>query len=154
MINLWKTEYLLNLDEIDSQHQHFFAMCTEIVQMAETVTLEKSSIRNIIRALGSLRTYAFLHFKTEEDIMLKFGFPGYLDHAGYHNGYLQKMMEFETGFKALLSELGKSEHDEAMLKTFLKDVSGFVADWWGDHIVNQDAKYATHIKDKKKSSLG
>ncbi|MDC0335851.1 hemerythrin family protein [Pseudodesulfovibrio sp.] len=152
--SLWKQEYLLHLDEIDDQHRHFFELCGNVVQLAEKATCNKDSIAAIIRALGSLRTYAFFHFKTEEDVMLQFGFPGYLSHTGYHNSYLQKMMEFESGFRSLLVDMKKGGMDNELLRRFLKDVAEFITDWWGVHIVTQDAKYAEHVIKKHKSDLG
>ena len=153
-VNLWKQEYLLELDVIDDQHKHFFELCGNIIQIAENATCDQESISLVIRALGGLRTYAFLHFKTEEDIMLKFGFPSYLQHTGYHNGYLQKMMQFESGFKALLTDLKKEGMENELLRTFLKDVAEFITDWWSVHIVEQDSKYAAHIREKRMSDLG
>ena len=151
---LWKQEYLLNLDEIDDQHRYFFKLCGDVIQIAERATCDNDSISSIIRALGTIRTYAFLHFKTEEDIMLKYGFPGYLKHTGYHNGYLQKMMEFESGFRKLLIDMKNPSMDDKLLRQFLIGVAEFIADWWSIHIVTQDAKYADHIKDKRKPDLG
>ncbi len=149
MINLWKPEYLLNLDIIDEQHQHFFRLCGVVVHLAGVAESQKSSVNEVIKALGAMRGYAFLHFKTEEEIMLQSGFPGYLKHTGYHNHYLQKMMEFETGFKALLSEMGQGEKDNEMLRIFLKEMSEFIAEWWSVHIVTQDSLYAAHVKASK-----
>ncbi|WP_092160597.1 bacteriohemerythrin [Maridesulfovibrio ferrireducens] len=74
MINIWKQEYLLDLDTIDEQHKMFFEMTGRIVQLAETVS-EAHSVEKIIQAIGALRTYAFLHFKTEEELLLKYAFP-------------------------------------------------------------------------------
>ncbi|MCJ2164864.1 MULTISPECIES: hemerythrin family protein [unclassified Pseudodesulfovibrio] len=150
---MWKTEYLLQLDEIDDQHKHFFALCGEVAQLAETATRKKESIVSTIKALGMLRAYAFLHFRTEEEIMLRHGFPKYLKHTGCHNNYLEKMIVYEKGFKALLENLDQNAEGGKLLKTFLKEVSEFVVEWWSTHIQEQDALYAVHIKEKKPQDL-
>lgn len=148
-MNLWKQQYLLDLDIIDEQHQHFFALCGEIVQLAERPTITDSGIKDIIQSIGAMRTYAFLHFKTEEELMLQFSFPGYLHHTGFHNTYLKKMMEFENSFKALLTKLKSKEPTESEMKQFLLDMSDYIANWWAIHIVKQDTLYAKHVKNRK-----
>lgn len=153
-VNLWKPNYLLNLDVIDEQHKHFFQLVGVVVQYAEMASGGKESVAKVIRMLGAIRSYAFLHFKTEEDLMLKYGFPYYLKHAEHHNSYLQKMMDFELEFKGLLSELKKDGPDDELLRTFLKDVSEFIASWWETHILSQDSKYAKFIKEKRSANLG
>ncbi len=145
MVNLWKNEYVLELDAIDTQHKKFFSLCGEIVQLAETTKCDKKSISEIIRSLGAMRTYAFLHFKTEEDLMLKHHYPGYLDHTTFHNSYLQRMMGFESAFKKILVDVDKADNCESLFRSFLTELADFITDWWGAHIVSQDAKYAKHI---------
>ncbi|WP_291329823.1 hemerythrin domain-containing protein [Desulfovibrio sp. UCD-KL4C] len=65
MSNLWKQDYLLDIDTIDEQHKHFFEMTAQIIRLAEKLR-DDNSVEKIIQAVGALRTYAFLHFKTEE----------------------------------------------------------------------------------------
>jgi len=151
MINLWKQEYLLDLDTIDEQHQRFFDFCGELVQLAERAPTNDKGIQQTIKTLGAMRAYAFLHFKTEEELMLKFSFPGYLKHTGFHNSYLQKMMAFENEFKALLLKMKEDAPVEDEMKSFLLDMSEYIANWWGTHIVKQDTAYAKHIKERKPS---
>lgn len=146
MVNLWKNEYVLELDVIDQQHRKFFSLCGEVVQLAEKTTCDKKSIKEIIRALGAMRSYAFLHFKTEEDLMLKHHYPGYLKHTDYHNSYLHRMMGFESAFKKMLVDVEKSTDCETLFRSFLKELGDFITDWWGAHIVSQDAKYADFIR--------
>ena len=153
MVTIWKTEYLLQLDEIDEQHEHFFSLCGDVAYLAETITSKKHSIVPIIKALGVLRGYAFQHFRTEEELMLKFGFPGYLKHTGFHNSYLEKMMFFEKGFKALLADTTKEGDEVKMLRQYLREVSEFTAEWWGTHIQEQDSLYAAHIHEKRPKNL-
>lgn len=148
-MNLWKQQYLLDLDTIDDQHQHFFELCGRIVQLAERPTFTDKGVKDIIQAIGGMRTYAFLHFKTEEELMLQFNFPGYLHHTGFHNNYLKKMMEFENAFKSLLVKLKENEPLDNELKQFLLDMSEYIANWWATHIVKQDVIYAKHIKERK-----
>ena len=148
-MNLWKQEYRLDLDVIDTQHKQFFSLCAEVAQLAETTTSDRKAVEIVIRKLGAIRSYAFFHFKTEEEIMLKFRYPGYLEHTSFHNGYLQKMIEFEQEFRELLSGVAKGEGDDQKLRAYLGGLSEFVADWWGDHIVSQDRLYAAHIKENK-----
>lgn len=149
MTNLWKQQYLLDLDTIDDQHKYFFKLCGGIVQLAEYPTTTAIGVKDVIQAIGGMRTYAFLHFKTEEELMLQFSFPGYLHHTGYHNAYLTRMMKFENTFKSLLLKLKSKEQIEDKIKQFLLDMSDYIANWWATHIVKQDTIYAKFIKDHK-----
>jgi len=148
-MNIWKSDYILDLDTIDEQHKSFFNLCGKIIQLAEQELTDENGIRDIIRMLGAMRAYAFLHFKTEEELMLKFGFPEYLTHTGFHNIYLQNMMTFEKDFKQLLTKIKSGETIEEKMKQFLINMSDYIANWWGTHILQLDTVYAKHIKKTK-----
>ncbi|WP_031479466.1 bacteriohemerythrin [Maridesulfovibrio frigidus] len=137
MDNLWKQEYLLDLDSIDEQHKKFFEMTAGIVQLAERIE-NAHAIEQIIKAIGGLRTYAFLHFKTEEELLLKYAFPGYLHHTTFHNMYLENMIKFEKEFKVLLKKKHDGEDVNVAMVEYLTHMADYVAGWWAEHIVKQD----------------
>ncbi|MBI9078144.1 MAG: hemerythrin family protein [Pseudodesulfovibrio sp.] len=153
MQNLWKPDYLLNLDTIDEQHKKFFELCRIIAQHAEQELTTDTSFKTTIRLLGAMRAYAFIHFKTEEELMLKYGFPEYLNHTEIHNIYLQKMMTFEQDFKQLLTRMNNKENIEEDMKLFLITMSEYIANWWGTHILQVDTVYAEFIKKTKSKRM-
>ncbi len=149
MDNLWKQEYLLDLDSIDDQHKKFFEMTAGIVQLAEGIENDRA-IGQIIKAIGGLRAYAFLHFKTEEELLLKYAFPGYLHHTTFHNFYLENMINFETEFKELIKRKNDGDDINVAMVEYLTQMADYVAGWWAEHIVKQDTIYAKYIIEQRK----
>ncbi|KIL98136.1 Methyl-accepting chemotaxis protein [Paramagnetospirillum magnetotacticum MS-1] len=76
------------------------------------------------------------HFKEEEDLMSRRGYPGIDEHRGRHREFLDA---FESHKRAV--EAGKDGASGALFQ--------FAATWLKDHIHYEDGKIAAFLKDKK-----
>lgn len=146
MANLWHEKYELNIKEIDTQHKKFFSILESTDPMLEKDELADQDIFQIMRLLMELRSYGFFHFYTEEKLMTKSGYPDFLKHFDLHDDFMFAMKEYRVTFLELFKiyQEGHANHDDIF--EFLKGFIKYVAEWYQQHISNEDAKYAYFIK--------
>ena len=82
----------MEIDVIDKQHRKFFKICEDIALLcAKGGDL---AVRDLILRIFELRSYAFFHFHTEEDLMVKYGYPQIFRHLEEHDSYLDQLRSF------------------------------------------------------------
>jgi len=92
--NLWKPEYSLDIDIIDTQHKGFFDICSESIYLHERAKMDDMQPSDIIMILYKFRCYAFQHFFTEESLMIKYHYPSIFAHSSVHDIFLEKLRGF------------------------------------------------------------
>jgi hemerythrin len=85
--------------------------------------------------LDSLIGFVAKHFKTEEDLMTKHGYPDYAAHKAKHDELVNTCLDVQKKFKA-----GESE--------ITGDTCVFVKDWLYQHIPNVDKHYGPFFNSK------
>lgn len=140
----WKPEYRLGIGFIDEQHQQFFDFCDEIRAVCARAVGGGISVREVVRAIVKMRSYAFKHFHAEEMLMVKYDFPGLYAHCRLHDTFLRDLMGFSVEL-----EVYAKEQDQVAREGFL-DLAGRIADytldWWRTHIRETDTVYAGFIR--------
>jgi hemerythrin len=76
----WKAAYDTGVEEIDLQHRYFLALINRL--RIELDGCDDATYRR--RLLDELARYAAFHFISEENLMLKFGYPGYEQQRRLH----------------------------------------------------------------------
>jgi hemerythrin len=89
--------------------------------------------------LEKLASYTMEHFRDEEHLMVKYGYPNFSDHQNKHLKMQQKV-------KSLLLESNSGKQ----LLTF--KVSKFLVDWLNKHILRTDMKYKEFLNRRPKST--
>jgi hemerythrin len=82
--------------------------------------------------LSELEQYALVHFRSEEDLFIKYKYHGLKNHALEHRLYEQKVSEFKTRF------------DSADNNVTL-DMLEFLVDWLTGHILGSDQEYRRYL---------
>ena len=144
--NLWKPEYLLDIEAIDEQHKGFFDICIKAAQLCEEAANKPLNPADVIRVLYSLRCYAFKHFHTEETLLLKHNYPRIFEHLSLHDDFLHALKTFTAEMQGCLSRKDKSDAELLACTVHLND---YVAKWWGAHILNQDSLYVEFVRDRR-----
>lgn len=143
--NLWKAKYLLHIDEIDKQHQHYFSICSKLASLCEVARSGKAvSIGQLLISIFELRSYAFKHFIAEESLLVKYNYPKSFSHIEQHDLYLEKIREFTKKVKNYHKK--SAELADKGLLNEAEDLSEFALDWWSRHIMEKDSHYADFIK--------
>ena len=81
------------------------------------------------RLLDGLIHSACIHFQHEENRMKEIVFVGFEAHKALHD----EMLQWMTGLRSQL------------MARVACDSMKFIKDWWLDHILNEDKKYATFV---------
>ena len=120
---VWKEEYTLGIEEIDSQHKKMFSIINDLFH-----AMKDSDDEVLKRVLGELVDYADYHFSTEEAYFEKLEYPEKEAHIKTHELYREKIMSFVLEYK----------DGEKLLPYEILD---FLEDWWINHITGVDRKY-------------
>ncbi len=146
-VNLWKPEYLLDIDIIDEQHKSFFDLCLNSAMLCEAARTKPIQLHDLIHVIFNMRAYAFKHFYTEETLLLKYGYPRIYGHASLHDIFLRTLQEFTAELHEHLAK-AQTAGPEAFLANATR-VNDDLTNWWGEHILTADQDYARHIRERK-----
>jgi hemerythrin len=125
----WVRQYSVNDPLMDSYHHIFFQGAELIERVAAEGDLESAKER-----LTFLLVYANMHFDAEESLMAKSHYPGLEGHRAQH-------VKFRERIQLLQARMRESPNMETVL-----EMSKLVQGWWMEHILQEDMKYAPHMK--------
>ena len=119
------------IKEIDDQHRTLVAVLRNF--SAATSQGDGRSAQSTI--LGQLKSYADIHFKTEEGYMQHFAYPALEteEHMSRHEEFRLEVEEFEVEFL--------TQHPTDMAQR----ITAFVSHWLKDHIEHYDRKLCEFI---------
>jgi len=129
---VWGENFATNIPSIDEQHKKFI----EILNRLHDSCGVGSSQDAISALFTELKNYADIHFRYEEQLLEKHGYPSlkeqYEEHKKF-NKELHKLQEkFLLGF-GLTSNL---------------DTSNFLGQWFSHHILKVDKKYTDFLREQ------
>lgn len=132
----WRSEYETGYTLIDDQHKSLF----HAINALHSAMLAGRAEELLQRTLKSLRNYTTIHFETEEQFMLKYGYPDYLDHKAKHEVLRQKVEVFNQEEKT---------QDKAQLTM---TVSSFLTGWLIHHIRDDDQKMIRFLHQQREKN--
>jgi len=123
----WSGEYTLKMPEIDKEHKE---LAEKINHLYESMLTGRDC--EVLKKLGNeLYSYAEKHFRNQEKIMKRAGFPDSDSHKLSHDKLLKKLKELMNNS---LTDVMMDNYKLALLD-----------DWCLDHILTEDKKYALYI---------
>lgn len=128
----WDEKFILGVKEIDDQHRKLVDILARLEKNIQEGAPDISSWSTIFQ---DLEEYSRYHFKTEEDLMLEYAFPGYTDHCHEHAIFIAKIAELKGRFEA---------HDLQVID----DLLYFLMLWLQNHVLTVDRKYCTYLVEK------
>lgn len=123
----WDKRFEVGHLRIDHEHQVFLDLIRNASQAAETGEPKDWCMR----LLNEVKKYADFHFFSEENIMLKVGFPDYPEHQAKH-------VELLTLLEDRIHAYAKDQID-------LEAVVVFMFDWFALHTTKMDKKIGKYI---------
>lgn len=126
---VWDELYETGVPAIDEQHKNLVSLANRMLD-ALTKKRGKDEVSYIIT---QMIRYAEVHFRTEEEFMTKAGYPGLEEHILLHEGFKQKITEFEQKF----------ESQDLSLTT---ELTIFLTIWVTEHFTMVDQKYVPDLK--------
>lgn len=131
-------EYIIDIQEIDEQHEQFFDMLGKIDSVTDDLyrPLEDDEVDDLLDIMNDLRDYALHHFGTEEGYMQEVEYPGLKAQKKAHNKFITDVIRMEA-------ELMNGSAIPAI------KVHTFMAEWYREHIISMDKPFSSFYKDKK-----
>lgn len=131
----WHARYTLGNAEIDTQHRKLFELVNhfdEVIKMGMTEELS--------RILDDILTYTLGHFRFEEELMAKVGFPQLSSHQKVHIELIRQAQDMQAKMK-------RGGHVSA------RAVARFLSDWLTNHIIREDMEYRPYLKAKDEETV-
>ena len=127
----WSDSFSVGNATIDSQHKKLFHLLDSIF-----VAMKAGKAKEIINpSIDELINYTETHFKTEEDLFEKHGYPDAVAHNREHKLFVDKVVGIAAKVKA-----GKM--------VLSVEITSFLKDWLVNHINGTDQKYAKFLIEK------
>ena len=131
MLKDWSDAYRMGIADIDDQHQGFFDATHRLYDRI----LNCQGEHGVEEAIEYLRAYAARHFRAEEAVMRRDGFPGLERHQRLHANFFEQLDQLVYDLRVY----GPSQHlAERALEV--------AQDWLIDHIACEDQQYAERLR--------
>lgn len=132
----WKPEFSVGIERFDDDHRHLFSLFNQL-HMSMTGRESNSALNLILRELA---WYAQTHFRAEEMLMKRHGYPGLDSHRAQHDRFTEQVDQFVDHFH--------SGRDEIKV-----EVSDTLQKWLTQHILRSDAAYAKFLQLKEAAEV-
>jgi len=126
----WSDEYSLGNEQVDVQHKKLFELVSDLV----IACMDGSDVKRLRETLDFLIIYTIQHFHFEEELQLRYHYPGYVNHKTLHDA-----------FKATVGELAEKLEKDGSSPELSNDVNKVIVQWLIRHILQEDKKIAEHI---------
>lgn len=127
----WKPRFETGHVRMDEQHRALAEALNGLHGAMERETDRPEQMA----ALQALKEGTAEHFREEEDLMDRFGFPGALEHKGIHGRLLAQMEELSRRL-----EDGRTELRAPVLD--------FLEGWLLDHVQGEDVELAQFLRSR------
>jgi len=127
----WSDDLSVGVQAFDNQHKRLIALINEL---HDAMAAGKGSTV-LGSILSELADYTAYHFKAEEAIFEKYGYPGLGSHRASHDDLTRKVLDFKSQFEA-----GKAVLSMEIMK--------FMTDWLTNHILGEDKAYTAYLNGK------
>ncbi len=127
----WTDDLSLNIKSIDDQHKRLVQLINDLHRAMK----ERRSKKHLVSIVDELKNYTVTHFKFEEKLFAKHGYPETKEHIAQHEKFVATVLDFENGLKA----------DKVAVTM---DVMRFLKDWLMKHINGTDRRYSGFLRER------
>lgn len=127
----WKPKYNTGIKKIDDEHMALLNLINRLqvaVRYHQGECFEKQALEELIE-------YTTIHFQREEEIMKKYGYPGYQHHKQLHDELAEEVRLHAAQFK-------KEGH------AALTEIAPIISKWLTEHIYVEDQCYAKFLREQ------
>ena len=121
---------------VDQQHRELFERLTSFLDVAKS----SDSPEKFKEMLDFFIRYMALHFSTEEDLMLMYGYPELVEHKKIHDTFRGKVFMFKEHFER-----------DGFSEDIVEELKVNIIDWFVGHVQEIDQKYAPFIVQRMKN---
>jgi len=124
----WTDDLLTGIDLVDAQHMALFEAVNTLAQAIQ----DGISDGQLQEQLALIAQRTIFHFHTEEELMKSDQYPGRTLHGAEHLDLILKVREIQ--------------YQSAKGQSVTMEITRFLAEWFGRHIVSLDMDYATYTR--------
>jgi hemerythrin len=128
----WSEKLSIGVPSIDDQHKKLVTLINQLHD-GMLAGRGKEVLGDVLKGLAD---YTRTHFKYEEDVFAKTGYPDAVAHKKEHTELLQRVIEIQQKYN--VSGPG----------ALTIQVMNFLKDWLTKHIQGSDMRYTQHFKEK------
>ena len=132
----WSKSLETGNEQIDSEHKE---LIQAINRLLEACAAGKGG-EELSGTIDFLTQYTKTHFRHEEGLQLRYGYPDYANHKRFH----------ETFFKVVENLAGRLK-EEGATPQLMTDMNKQLAGWLLNHIKTEDVRVAKHIQSQQQS---
>jgi hemerythrin len=121
----WSEQFSVGVEELDRQHQRLIQMLNRLLSRQEPTDTHSEVISDTLLAMTR---YAEEHFKTEEGLMERYGYPNLEEQKRQHRAYRKKTVDL-----SMATMYGVDSVPETLV--------AYLRDWLVQHILEEDMKY-------------
>jgi len=133
---IWKESFNTHISLIDRQHRKIFGVLNRLYDAAQAPV----DHNYVMQSLREMNEYSNLHFSTEERLMTHYGYQELEIQKKQHKYYREQMV----------AQLTKAFHEED--ETVCKNSLQFLRDWFLNHILREDLKFAEAVARKNEQT--
>ena len=126
----WTPDLTVDEGKIDEQHRELFVRITKLVSAIKSKTCKYE----IGPTTAFLEEYIIEHFRDEEEMMRKAGFPDLNKHKAIHDNFIADFNELKKDLKGEASNYTKSVYTNQI-----------VVDWILEHIKEMDKSFGRFL---------
>ena len=128
----WNEKMSVGVAVIDEEHKKLVAMLNELYDGMQSGKAAES----LGKVLDGLIAYTAAHFKHEEDLFAKTGYPAAAAHKKEHDELTKQVLAVQAKYKA------------GVTGTLSMEVMSFLKNWLITHIQGSDKSYGPHLNSK------
>lgn len=132
---IWNDQFSVGVKKMDVQHQKIIRIFNTLVDNAQA----NAGSEKVSEVLSEMVEYASEHFNCEEQLLRDHAHPDLEQQKAGHSEFRRRAGEF-----CLLA----SKEDEKVTH----DLLNYLHDWWTNHILCEDKKYAALLEEKRSMS--
>ncbi|MGO9015289.1 MAG: bacteriohemerythrin [Dissulfurispiraceae bacterium] len=127
----WSDVFSVNIKLIDEQHKQLFRLINDLY-----AAWKSNKPREVMgNVFSGLLDYTDKHFKQEEEIFNRYGYPETSNHMEIHRALVKQVVETKNKF------------DRGEIKVNA-DIMNFLKNWLNNHILRVDKKYSAFLNSK------
>ena len=134
MVYQWDVTLETGYEKVDKQHIQLVTTLNTLIMASKE---GKDSVE-IFKVLDFLTGYTIMHFKTEEDLMVKYNYSDYHIHKSYHDDFKVTVGDFTNRLKV-----------EGPTAELINTVTTAIGEWLLNHIKGDDFRMAAYVKSKE-----
>jgi hemerythrin len=132
----WDDSLSVGVDYIDNQHKQLVS----IINQLNDAMLQDKGNEVMCEILDDLVEYTKSHFKSEEHLMKKYGYPESSEHIKEHEKLTKQVIDFAESYRE-----GKA--------IITLSVMNFLKDWLSNHIFETDKTFGQFLLESQGKDL-